>query len=254
MIDLDECSTEEALLALLTAVEGRDLAPSVEEVVDAARAHLDGLTAAREAAPVLTLDRYPSNGHLIAAAHRLGWIRDDDRVLDTTYGLGTFWSVYRPEGIHGTDLNPEKSETGRSVDYHATGFDDRSFDVVVFDPPYKLSGTPALDEFDERYGIEYPTRWQDRMTSCRAGAVEAARVADRTVLIKCMDQVVSGRRVWQTREFADAVLDLGGWRLVDRLDYHVDPRPQPGGRRQVHSLANYSTLLRLDRTTRKARP
>lgn len=39
-------------------------------------------------APVLAFDKYPTNGHLIAAVARLGHLRPDDLVLDASYGEG----------------------------------------------------------------------------------------------------------------------------------------------------------------------
>jgi hypothetical protein len=67
-------------------------------------------------------------------------------------------------------------------------------------------------------------------------------VADRFLLVKCQDQVVSGAKVWQTRLVADFVERHLGFVLDDML--HVQGyRPQPQGRRQIHSRGDYSTLL-----------
>lgn len=59
------------------------------------------------------------------------------------------------------------------------------------------------------------------------------------LLVKCQDQVVSGRVVWQTKQVAEALGDT--MRLVDEL--HLPSyRPQPDGVKQVHARRNYSTL------------
>lgn len=61
------------------------------------------------------------------------------------------------------------------------------------------------------------------------------------LLVKCQDQVCSGKVRWQTIEFAGHAVELGS-RLVDQL--HLPSyRPQPAGRRQIHARRNYSTLL-----------
>lgn len=38
--------------------------------------------------PVLSIQKWPSNGHLIADCARLGYLHKDWRTLDPTYGFG----------------------------------------------------------------------------------------------------------------------------------------------------------------------
>ena len=75
------------------------------------------------------------------------------------------------------------------------------------------------------------------------GIDECVRVLEPNgvLLVKCQDQVCSGRVRWQTREFV-GVAERAGCDLVDmfQLGGH---RPQPPGRRQMHARRNYSTLL-----------
>jgi hypothetical protein len=142
---------------------------------------------------IYATDSWPTNGHLIADCRRLGYLRDDDHVLDPTYGRGVFWRQWRPAKLTATDLDPAKSPSGESVDFTAMPWPDRSFDAVVFDPPYKLNGTPTKG-VDERYGVHEPTRWQDRWQLCLDGITECTRVlGDGHLLVKCQDQVCSGR-------------------------------------------------------------
>lgn len=185
---------------------------------------------------------WKDNGHLIADVAKLGYL--EGTILDPTWGYGTFWSVWRPQDatlLYGSDLNPSKSPCGNAVDFTDLPFDDRSFDVVVFDPPYKLNGTPT-DEVDERFGVHVPTRWQDRMELIRTGLDEATRVARRFVLLKCQDQVCSGEVRWQTLDFTEHA-QACGFRLVDRFDLLGTARQQPGGRSQRHAHGRPSTLL-----------
>lgn len=197
------------------------------------------------------------NATAIADCAQLGYLRKEWSTLDPTYGYGRFWTKWRPDYLIGTDKNPQKSpgEIGvesdlrlcdRSVDFREMPWLDRTFDAVVFDPPYKLSGTPDMDAMDERYGIDVPERWQDRMQLCVDGVRECARVSDRMLLIKCQDQVCSGRMRWQTREFAEAA---EGFRLVTHLQVS-SYLPQPPGRSQKHPRNNFSTLLVLERSGR----
>lgn len=194
--------------------------------------------------PVLGIRAWPSNAELIADCAQLGYLREEWRTLDPTYGYGTFWKVWKPRELVASDLDPEKSPEGHPVDFTALPWADRSFDCVVFDPPYKLNGTPdGIDGVDERYGVhDETTNWRDRMRLIRSGISECARVlGDGYLLVKCQDQSCAGKTRWQTVNFTNyaATLDLG---LVDRFDF-LSYRPQPFGRRQVSARRNASTLL-----------
>jgi hypothetical protein len=196
------------------------------------------------AAPVMAIHNWASNADLIAACARLGYLQPDWVTLDPTYGYGTFWQTWRPNHLTASDLDRDKSPAGFSVDFTELPWDDNTFDAVVFDPPYKLNGNPSdTDGSDERYGVHVYTDWRERMRLIRDGITECDRVYNGTgtLLLKCQDQVCSGKERWQTIEFANhaATLGLG---LVDRFDI-LSYRPQPAGRRQVHARRNSSTLL-----------
>lgn len=185
-----------------------------------------------------------SNAELMVACRELGYLSDEMTILDVTYGLGSFWKAWMPKGLIGCDLDPTKSPIGYSVDFRKTLFDDGYFDAVVLDPPYKLQGTGHKDENDARYGLGDYMPWQDRHEMIREGITEGARVIRPKgyLLVKCMDQVCGGRKRWQTVEFT-AWGGMLGLALVDMMHLLTTPRPQPEGRRQVHSLQNFSTLL-----------
>lgn len=193
----------------------------------------------------MAIDKWATNADLIADCARLGYLRPEWRVLDPTWGYGTFWKKWRPSDLIGCDLDPTKSPAGRAVDFTAMPFLDGDFDAVVFDPPYKLNGTPSdTDGVDERYGVHGAsyTRWQDRMALCEAGIRECARVlGDGYLLVKCQDQVVSGKIRWQTIRFAEVAEDCG-LGLVDRFDF-LSYRPQPHGTSQKSARRGSSQLL-----------
>lgn len=192
--------------------------------------------------PVLAIDNWPSNAHLIEDVARL-YLRPDWEVLDCTYGEGVFWKRWKPNQLVATDLDPAKSPFwGESVDFTAMPFEDESFDAVVFDPPYKLNGRP--DPAEERYGTHVRTRWQDRMALMADGLKECARVAKPKgiVLAKCKDQVVSGAIRWQT-DLLTQVGERVGLTKIDRFDMIGHDRVQPAGRDQQHAYGRGSTLL-----------
>lgn len=190
---------------------------------------------------ILTATAWKTNAHLIKDVAKLGYL--DGSVLDVTYGYGVFWQLFKPDDFTACDLDPAKSPLGYSVDFtNLKGiFDRSSFDTVVLDPPYKLNGMPT-EEVDERYGVHEVATWRDRYSLINRGILECSLYTRHYLLLKCMDQVVSGKKRWQTIDFT-ATARACGMELEDRFDMLVNPRQQPGGRRQVHAQGNYSTLL-----------
>lgn len=185
-----------------------------------------------------------TNAHLIADVAALGYLRDEDLVLDTTFGLGRFWAQFRPLRLVACDLDPSRVPAGGLVvDFTDLPFADGTFDVVVFDPPYKLNGRAGSHASDAGYGVATTATAAERLGLIGAGLVECIRVAKvgGALLVKCQDQVVSGRKTWQRRIVANAAEALGCVQL-DEL-YVTGHRPQPPGRRQVHSRSNSSALL-----------
>jgi hypothetical protein len=193
-------------------------------------------------APVLAVVER-DNADLMVDCHRLGYL--DGSVLDVTVGVKAgFWRRWRPADLTTNDVLPTIS-----ADHHhdatALPFGDASFDSVVFDPPYKLNGTSTgrgASASDADYGVggQYvPAR--DRHALLLDGTAEALRVARRYVLVKCQDQISSGRYNPQTF----LVWDLARSRDADLVDllHVVGGRPQPPGRRQLHAARNYSSLL-----------
>lgn len=196
---------------------------------------------------VRAIGTWATNAHLIADVAMLGYL--DGSVLDATFGEGAFWNCWRPEMLTASDLHKDPLHSGADWlyeryqwDYLALPCEAREYDAVMFDPPYKLSGTPALGEFDERYGIQRRTTRDEVLDDIVNGARECYRVARRFLLVKCQDQVEGGKVRWQTDLVTRAIEDLGG-RKVTAFMFVSNGRPQPGGRRQLTPRQNYSSLL-----------
>lgn len=167
--------------------------------------------------PILSLGTWSTNGEMfadIADRPELGYLPIDGEILDPTYGLGTFWSVIRPEGLVATDLDPAKSpDTPAGLGMDATclppGWSDR-FDITVVDPDYKLNGKDQGE--GHRYGVAGAykpagTRIDDGAAMLR----EAARVTKPGgfVLFKWQDQTNGGRKRWGSRLYPELAEQLG---------------------------------------------
>ena len=124
---------------------------------------------------------------MIVDCVRLGYLRSDWFTLDPTYGLGNFWTLWKPNA---DKFIYDDKYTLDGRDFRNLPWGSGTFDAVVYDPPYKLNGTPSAEEI--RYGVEVPTRWQDRIKLMTDGLVECVRVLKTKgfLLVKCMDQVV----------------------------------------------------------------
>lgn len=193
---------------------------------------------------VMAISTAKNNAELIVQCRDLGYMSDDWITLDPTYGLGRFWTLWRPLDLVASDLNPARSPLGVPVDFTNMPYCGTPFDAAVLDAPYKLNGTGGSHASDVAYGVATAGgRWQDRMQLCRDGITECHRVLrpGGYLLVKCQDQVCSGQVRWQTIDFTNHAVGLG-MRLVDML--HLSSyRAQPAGVRQVHARRNYSTLL-----------
>jgi hypothetical protein len=190
---------------------------------------------------VLAAFAWKSNAELIADVAKLGYL--DGQVLDCTYGAGVFWKAYRPEKLTTHDLRLD------GVDFRDLPHPDGTFDSSVIDGPYKLNGTSSAP--DVRYGVEEYASPGERHALICEGIAECARVTVPRgyLLVKCQDQVCSGRVWWQTDIFTRHAEALGLVK-VDRFDLLGRGRPQPertrqDGKpsRQQHAHQRPSTLL-----------
>lgn len=193
-----------------------------------------------------------TNGVLIAEAARLGYLGDEaSTVLDTTYGRGLFWTRYRPPGL-----------IVSADDFRNLSRPDRSIDVVVFDPPYISTGnrdTSSVPDLYDRFGLGELTGWHAIRRLIDDGLAECARVVARRgfVLVKCMDYVESGRKVWNTFH-VHAEAERLGLRMVDRFHHLTGGGPQPttnldGTPRRQRTAREVSSMLMIF-TTGSAAP
>ena len=210
---------------------------------------------------VLTATAWPTNADMILAVRELGYINDDDFILDTTYGDGKWWTKWMPKGLQASDLH--KGGAGIwSDDIYVNVWDftdlpaiSECYDVVCFDPPYVAVGgrkTSTTQGMTNAYGMattaKDPAGQQEIIN---AGLAECVRVTKHRgiILVKCQNYVSSGKHwpgVYETLKCAETL----GCRVEDQL-VHTRPSagPQPTmnrdgtPRKQKHSRSNTTTLL-----------
>lgn len=187
-----------------------------------------------------------SNGVLIATVARLGYLGDpDELVLDVTYGRGLWWTRYRPSNLIVGD-----------GDFRHLPQLDGSIPVVCFDPPYISTGsreTSSVDNFYDRYGLGDLKGWRAIRSLIDDGLAECARVLapGGYLLVKCMDYVESGHKVWNTFHVVPQAETYPLWplRLVDRFIHLTGGGPQTltnldgSPREQKHAREVSSMLL-----------
>jgi hypothetical protein len=184
------------------------------------------------------IGEWKTNGEMIRDVALLGFLPDP--VLDLTYGEGGFWTHYSPGlGFQTNDINPGKG--GEHQDFRLTSWESRSFATVVLDPPYKLAGTPASGAMDLRFGTDEVRTRNELLALLVSGIAEGARLANKWLLVKVMDQVNSQEMRWLSDVATDVARALE-FRKVDTFMLKGG-RPQPEGRGQHHSRKLHSTLL-----------
>lgn len=215
---------------------------------------------------VLACQPWNSNAELIRDCATLGYLKQEWVTLDPTYGGGIWWKLWQPTTLvaHRRFL-PDPPDapmipvvTDPSWDFRCTGYEAGTFDAIAFDPPYVSKGgraTSGIKQMDKRFGQDdAPATPELLQNLINLGLIEMHRVLKKArsksgepqpgmLLVKCQDYISSGKLWPGTLYTTNFARDLG-FQLIDRLEhYGTSPRPQPGGRRQVHARRNLSTLL-----------
>lgn len=196
--------------------------------------------------PILAARTWPTNGHLIAACHDLGYLKDSDHILDPTWGRGTWWKVWSPKKLTKHDIKID------GVDFRQLPYPDGHFDACAYDPPYVAKGgrkTSGIKSMDERYGQDNcpatPKLLQELIND---GLTEMHRVVKPrgVVLVKCQCYVSSGK-LWQGDYFTQQHALALAFEVITAFRHIADGgRPQSERNRtgpQKHPLNNYSTLF-----------
>lgn len=178
----------------------------------------------------------PHNADLIAAVAPLYLTGS---VLDVTYGKGMWWKKFTPDPFTFHDITID------GVDFTDLPHADKSFETVVYDPPYIPAGGAATkaqitDSFRNGFGLTAGRTSNDFDQLVLDGLAEVCRVSAHYVLVKCMEFVGSAKFVDKPTEITNAAADLG-FVVHDRIVHFAGSGP--GGHnifevkraRRVHS-------------------
>jgi len=201
---------------------------------------------------ITAIGPWKSNAEMIRdAVVPLGYLSDDSVTLDATYKHGRCWSLWRPADLTTNDLDPAYGE--HHYDFRALpSWWHGQFDVVTYDPPYKLAGSPRL-QLDADFGVDRYMPYAERHALMVDGLIGcAAALRPKGILLaKCADQISCGKLHTQSVTLINAGREAG-LDLIDVLHLvgtRTQPRPQ-----QVHARRNHSTMLVFQRQGRRTRP
>lgn len=85
---------------------------------------------------ILAANNWRSNADLILDCKELGYLKEEDLILDLTYGNGKFWTKWFPKHLTAADINPTQDFVYKQDFRNLSGWRSDNYDVVVFDPPY----------------------------------------------------------------------------------------------------------------------
>ncbi len=167
------------------------------------------------------------------------YVPEGSVVADVTYGHGNFWKqVVNNYNLKATDLS-------MGVDCRKLPYDDNAIDAVVLDPPYVYNPKATVKtSISNTYNINTTTELKT-INAVVQLYVDAMREALRVLkhkgilIVKCQDQIESGKQRWIHIELYQFALSLG--MIVEDMMVLVQ-KTQPTIRwpQQKHTRKNHS--------------
>lgn len=166
------------------------------------------------------------------------YLKEKTDVRDVTFGKGVFWK----------QVDTSKFKTFRisdsEEDFRRLSDEDKSFDVVVLDPPYLPThdGDVKASIADQYRINETAPRSIAAITALYAqGMAEAARILrpGGTLIVKCQDQIESHKRHWTHID----IFNIANAIKLRPIDLFVSAQPQTPLMRQEkqhHARSNHS--------------
>lgn len=178
-----------------------------------------------------------SSADLIASAFDL-YVKAGSVILDVTYGKGVFW-----QKLDRSNYTVLTSDIKDGIDFRSLPQEDRSIDVILFDPPFMHGGETIKESIQSCYNSKNDSH-ESVIRLYAGGLLEAARVLkkDGLILVKCQDEIESAKQRWSHEEVGQ-LLDLFGFLRLDLFVFV--PWSIPAMREQYQNTArkNHSYLI-----------
>lgn len=164
------------------------------------------------------------------------------KIADVTYGNGNFW---KKADLTLYEFHPSDLKTN-GVDFRDLPYLDNSFDLVVLDPPY-MHGSPApvIEGLDQTYRNNHRGGYGAKFVYdlYRDGMDEAKRVLKPKgiLLVKCQDQVESGKNCFDHIVIYNDALELG-FMAEDLFVLTRLGNPMMRHKHQQHARKNHSYM------------
>lgn len=188
-----------------------------------------------------------SNAEAIDACFQLGYLDDDQPVLDSTFGRGRWWLIREPKHL----VAMPRDLVG---DFRQLPFPPGAFARIAFDPPYVPPGgrkTSTIRDTLDAYGqLEMPKDPAETQALIDAGLAECARLLPIGGLLfaKCKSYITGG--AFQPQEFL--VWEQArrcGLAIRDRLLVAQKSAGPQSQKSQEHARNNFSTLFVFEKRT-----
>lgn len=200
-----------------------------------------------------------TNDQLIERVAAL-YLKDGDEIADVTYGRGVFWkrADLSRVRLHPSDIAPASPQITRH-DFRRLPYGEKTFNVVVLDPPYMHGGATVKASISKCYGnrsAHTKAASHEAIIKLYAdGMDEAERVLkpEGLLWVKCQDEIESGHQRWSHIELWEIARNLG----MEALDLFVLVQATVPARRlnyQHHARKNHSYLWVFKKPNRKAKP
>lgn len=200
--------------------------------------------------PVLTAKK-GTNADLFPDILRL-YLNDGDAIFDMTFGNGVFWrnipdDKYR---VVANDIDPDRGRFHYDFRY-LPDYLRGQYDCVVLDPPYLYTGgfNTLRDSIDRGYrnraralsGIHGVAAVHQMYAQ---GMIQAYKILKQkgVFIIKCMDQVMSGKQTWMHLEM-QRLAEILGFKNKDLFVMVMNGTPTMRHNIQKHARRNHSYFL-----------
>jgi len=172
------------------------------------------------------------------------YLKDGSKVADITYGKGVFWKEIDQSHfeLFASDL---LTCSDCPYDFINLPYNDKEFDIVVFDPPY--CHNPGHMITDKNYQNRATTRGfyhKDIIELYRLGMTEGVRILKKNgfLWVKCKDEIESSQQQMSHIEIHDIAVKELDLYVKDLFILMQKNRPVIQFKNQQHARKNHSYL------------